>query len=170
MGIKTLVPCIRFYFHPKRKELPLAFQHETSHLESLKEFLPFLNDPANFFSVCLMADVSLAMEVKARPISDLLLTRRCLPRASTPTPLPPHPQTSSVLPKITRLLNEFPSAAVWHAGTPPFNWSGPQPGATLEGCKVVRPSSTGQEGNRVFECVFGSRGSLLRVLEKRRRN
>lgn len=54
---------------------------------------------------------------------------------------------------MTRLLNEFPSAAVWHAAAPPFNWSAPQPGASLEGCKVVRPSSAGQEGERVFECV-----------------
>lgn len=99
MGIKTLGPCIRFYFHPKRKELPLAFQHETSHLESLKEFLSFLNHPANFFSVCLMADVSMAMEVKARPISDLPLTRRCLPLASTPPSPAPTPPDQQRAPK-----------------------------------------------------------------------
>lgn len=86
------------------------------------------------------------MEVKARPPPDL--------------PSVGAARLPSVLPKITRLLNEFPSAAVWHAGTPPFNWSAPQPGASLEGCKVVRPSSAGQEGERVCECVFGSGGSL----------
>lgn len=40
-GLKTPVLCIRFYFQPENKELPLVFQHGTFRSESLEEFLPF---------------------------------------------------------------------------------------------------------------------------------
>lgn len=77
---------------------------------------------------------------------------------------------NSVLPppkKIAHLLNEFPSVFALatlslRPGTPPFNWSASwpllstssfcshtNPRCSLEGCKVVRPLSAGQEGQAV---------------------
>lgn len=70
-------------------------------------------------------------------------------------------------PKITHLLNEFPSVfslatLSLRPGTPPFNWSASwplpstssfcsrtNPRCSLEGCKVVKPLSAGQEGQAV---------------------
>lgn len=74
-----------------------------------------------------------------------------------------------MLPKITHLLNEFPSVfspamLSLRPGTPPFNWSASwplpstssfssrtKPRCSLEGYKVVKPLSAGQEGQA--ECL-----------------
>lgn len=161
-GIKTLLWSIRFYFH---KELPSAFQDKTSRSESLRRLLvPLtlkppprlrLNGLRGGVLTCSGPRLSGSIRVMIGP----LLT------GSRPSLLPPC--TSSVLPRITHLLNEFPAAAVWHVGTPPFNWPAHQPG------RAVKWSGPRVQVKRASECLgarFGISVPVSAQPEKRRRN
>lgn len=138
-GIKTPLLSIRFSFHPQRnKELPSAFQDKTSRSESLKGPLIFLIETIPLWerSTTFVGGVdsksttggcavlwpagsqrlSGSGRVMIGPSFGAVVYRKPAIAADAVcfTPLPPC--TCNVLPKITRLLNEFPSAAVWHAG------------------------------------------------------